>query len=110
VKDVRVSSRLTSSPACLVADEHDPGGNLQRILKSVGQNVPQAKPILEVNPTHPIMQRLKREDRRLDDWANLLFEQSLLAEGGTLEDPAGFVRRVNELMLDLADQSPSATQ
>ncbi|MGB8434398.1 MAG: molecular chaperone HtpG [Burkholderiales bacterium] len=110
VKDVRVSSRLTSSPACLVADENDPGGNLQRILKSVGQNVPQAKPILEVNPMHPIMQRLKREDRRLDDWANLLFEQSLLAEGGTLEDPAGFVRRVNELMLDLADQSPSATQ
>jgi molecular chaperone HtpG len=110
VKDVRVSSRLTSSPACLVADEHDPGGNLQRILKSVGQNVPQAKPILEVNPMHPIMQRLKSDDRRLDDWANLLFEQSLLAEGGTLEDPAGFVRRVNELMLDLADQSPSTPQ
>jgi len=105
VKDVRVSSRLTSSPACLVADELDLGGNLQRILKSVGQQVPDAKPILEVNPTHPIMQRLKHEERRIDDWANLLFEQSLLAEGGTLEDPAGFVRRVNDLMLDLAGQN-----
>ncbi len=110
VKDVRVSSRLTSSPACLVADETDLGGNLQRILKSVGQKVPEAKPILEVNPSHPIMQRLKTEERRIDDWANLLFEQSLLAEGGTLEDPAGFVRRVNELMLDIAGQGTKAPE
>lgn len=108
VKDVRVSTRLTSSPACLVADERDLGGNLQRILKSVGQQVPDAKPILEVNPAHPIMQRLKHEERRIDDWAHLLFEQSLLAEGGTLEDPAGFVRRVNELMLELAGQGSGA--
>ena len=107
VKDVRVSTRLTSSPACLVADELDLGGNLQRILKAVGQNVPQAKPILEVNPAHLIMQRLKHEERRFDDWAHLLFEQSLLAEGGTLEDPAGFVRRMNELMLELTGQEAS---
>jgi molecular chaperone HtpG len=107
VKDVRVSTRLTSSPACLVADELDLGGNLQRILKAVGQNVPQAKPILEVNPAHLIMQRLKHEQRRFDDWAHLLFEQSLLAEGGTLEDPAGFVRRMNELMLELTGQEAS---
>jgi len=102
VKDVRVSSRLTSSPACLVADELDLGGNLQRILKSVGQNVPTAKPIMEVNAAHLILQRLKHEERRFDDWAHLLFDQALLAEGGTLDDPAGFVRRVNELMLELA--------
>ena len=99
-----MSARLTSSPACLVADEQDLGGNLQRILKSVGQKIPDAKPILEVNPMHPIMQRLRHEERRIEDWAHLLFEQSLLAEGGTLEDPAGFVRRVNELMLELAGQ------
>jgi len=108
VKDVRVSARLTSSPACLVADELDLGGNLQRILKAVGQNVPQAKPILEVNPAHLIVQRLKHEERRFDDWANLLFEQALLAEGGTLEDPAGFVRRVNELMIELTGPSAGA--
>jgi len=102
VKDVRVSSRLTSSPACLVADEFDLGGNLQRILKAVGQNVPQAKPILEVNADHLMLQRLKYEEPRFDDWAHLLFDQALLAEGGTLEDPAGFVRRMNELMLELA--------
>jgi molecular chaperone HtpG len=108
VKDVRLSSRLTSSPACLVADELDLGGNLQRILKSVGQNVPQFKPILEVNGEHPMLQRLKHEERRFDDWAHLLFDQALLAEGGTLEDPAGFVHRMNELMLELAGQSRGA--
>jgi molecular chaperone HtpG len=110
VKDVRVSSRLTSSPACLVADDLDLGGNLQRILKSVGQNVPQAKPIMEVNPSHVIVQRLKHEERRFDDWAHLLFEQSLLAEGGSLEDPAGFVRRMNELMLELTGQDGSPSK
>jgi molecular chaperone HtpG len=104
VKEVRLSSRLTSSPACLVADELDLGGNLQRILKSVGQNVPQFKPILEVNGEHLMLQRLRHEERRFDDWAHLLFDQALLAEGGTLEDPAGFVRRMNELMLELAGQ------
>jgi molecular chaperone HtpG len=110
VKEVRLSSRLTASPACLVADELDLGGNLQRILKSVGQNVPQFKPILEVNAEHLMLQRLKHEERRFDDWAHLLFDQALLAEGGTLEDPAGFVRRMNELMLELAGRGTSVSE
>ncbi len=102
VKDVRVTARLTSSPACLVADVHDPGGNLQRILRSAGQDAPRFKPILEVNPDHPMVQRLKYEDKRFAEWAELLLDQALLAEGGQLDDPAGFVKRLNELMLDLA--------
>jgi len=106
VKDVRTTARLSSSPACLVADEHDIGGNLQRILKAAGQNVPQAKPILEVNPEHPMVARLRGEEKRFDDWAHLLFDQALLAEGGQLEDPAGFVRRMNELMLEFAGEGP----
>jgi molecular chaperone HtpG len=102
VKDVRVTARLTASPACLVSDAHDPGANLQRILRSVGQDVPRFKPILEVNPDHPMVQRLKYEEKRFAEWAELLFDQALLAEGGQLDDPAGFVKRLNELMLDLA--------
>ena len=99
VKDVRLSRRLTESPSCLVADEHEMGGNLARILKSVGQKVPGAKPILEINPGHALIQRLRPADPRFADWAGLLFDQALLAEGGQLEDPAGFVKRTNELML-----------
>jgi molecular chaperone HtpG len=102
VKEVRVSSRLTESPSCLVADEHDMGGNLARILKAAGQKVPSSAPILEINPQHAIVSRLKPEDPALGDWAGLLFDQALLAEGGQLEDPAGFVRRSNQLMLALA--------
>ena len=102
VKEVRVSTRLTDSPSCLVADEHDMGGNLGRILKAAGQKVPLAKPILEINPDHAIVKRLQPEDAALAEWARLLFDQALLAEGGQLEDPAGFVRRSNELMLALA--------
>ncbi len=102
VKDVRVTHRLTDSPSCIVADEFDIGGNLQRILKSAGQNAPASKPILEINPKHPALQRLKYEETRFDDWANLLLEQATLAEGGTLDDPAGFVRRINDLMLALS--------
>ena len=101
VKDVRVSQRLTESPSCLIADEHDIGGNLARILKAAGQNVPASKPILEVNPEHAIVARLEPGDARFDAWAGLLFDQALLAEGGQLEDPAGFVRRTNDLMLSL---------
>ena len=88
--------------SCLVADEYDIGGNLQRILKAAGQQAPASKPILEINPTHPAVQRLKYEETRFADWANLLLEQATLAEGGTLEDPAGFVRRINDLMLALS--------
>ncbi len=101
VKDVRLSTRLTESPSCLVADEEDIGGNLARILKSAGQPLPDAKPILEINASHPIVRRLDVADERFADWANLLFEQALLAEGGSLEDPAEFVKRSNELMLSL---------
>ncbi len=102
VKDVRVTHRLTDSPSCIVADEHDLGGNLARILKAAGQKAPGSKPILEINPNHLAVQRLKYEETRFSDWANLLLEQATLAEGGTLEDPAGFVKRINDLMLALS--------
>ena len=99
VKEVRVTLRLTDSPACLVADEHDLGMNLGRILKSAGQDAPNSKPILEINPHHPAVLRLKAEEKQFDDWAAVLFDQALLAEGGTLDDPASFVKRINQLML-----------
>ena len=99
VKDVRVTFRLTESPACLVADTYDMGGNLERLLKSAGQKVQHTKPILEINPHHPMVQRLKTEVENFEDWSHLLFGQALLAEGGQLEDPAAFVKRLNELLL-----------
>lgn len=99
VKDVRVTFRLTESPACLVSDTHDMSGNLERLLKSAGQQVPSTKPFLEINPHHPMVQRLKYEEARFSDWCRILFDQALLAEGGQLEDPAGFVKRLNELLL-----------
>ncbi|HUP94045.1 MAG TPA: molecular chaperone HtpG [Burkholderiales bacterium] len=101
VKDVRVTQRLTESPVCLVADEHDMGMHLERLLKAAGQKVPASKPILEVNPHHPLVERLKAEtdEARFGDWSQVLFDQALLAEGGQLEDPAGFVKRLNQLVL-----------
>lgn len=102
VKDVRVTYRLTDSPSCLVSDEHDPSGNLARLLKAAGQKAPDIKPILEINPQHPAVMRLKYEEARFDDWAALLFEQATLAEGGQLDDPAGFVKRINDLMMALS--------
>jgi molecular chaperone HtpG len=103
VKDVRVTLRLTDSPACLVADEHDIGANFARMLKAAGQSVPTSKPILEINTQHPLVQRLNDEvdEDRFTDLAKVLFDQSMLAEGGQLEDPAGFVKRLNQLMLAL---------
>jgi molecular chaperone HtpG len=101
VKEVRVTHRLTDSPACLVADEHDIGGNMARMLKAAGQKVPATKPILEINPNHPVVIRLKEEQKYFDDWTAVLFDQALLAEGGQLDDPAGFVKRVNQLMLEM---------
>ena len=98
VKDVKVTLRLTDSPACLVADEHDLGMNLARILKAAGQSAPVSKPILEINPGHPAVLRLKYEDKHFDDWAAVLFDQALLAEGGLPTDPAAYVRRVNALL------------
>lgn len=102
VKDVRVTLRLTDSPACLIADEHDMGMNLSRILKAAGQQAPESKPILEVNPHHPAVLRLKYEEKQFDDWAAVLFDQALLAEGGTLDDPATFVKRINQLMMAMS--------
>jgi molecular chaperone HtpG len=101
VKEVRVTLRLTDSPACLIADEHDMTANLQRMLKAAGQKVPMAKPILEINTHHPLVLRLRdeAEEQRFSDLAQILFDQSLLAEGGQLDDPAGFVKRLNQLML-----------
>jgi molecular chaperone HtpG len=101
VKDVRVTFRLTDSPACLVAGEHELSGNLVRMLKASGQSAPESKPILEINPDHPLVQRLKYEDAKFGDWSNILFDQAMLAEGGTLADPAGFVKRLNDMLLGM---------
>ncbi len=102
VKDVRVTNRLTQSPACLVADEHDMGLNLERILKASGQAVPQSKPILEVNTEHPVVIKLaEAEGEQFDDWSHILFDQALLSEGGQLDDPAGFVHRLNNMFIAL---------
>jgi molecular chaperone HtpG len=106
---VRTTDRLTDSPACLVSDSHGLGTNLERILKAAGQQVPESKPILEINAAHPIVKRLKDEtdDTKFADWSRILFDQATLAEGGQLDDPASFVKRLNELMLTLAGEGPS---
>ncbi|MBC7416129.1 MAG: molecular chaperone HtpG [Herminiimonas sp.] len=101
-KDVRITFRLTDSPACLVADDNELSGNLLRMLKAAGQSAPDSKPILEINPDHPLVQRLKYEDGKFADWSHILFDQALLAEGGALADPSGFVRRLNELLLGMS--------
>jgi molecular chaperone HtpG len=104
VKEVRVTHRLTASPACLVADQHGMSMNLERLLKAAGQKVPDMKPILEINPEHPLIERLKADPggARFDELASVIFDQALLAEGGQLEDPATFVRRLNDLLLSMA--------
>ena len=104
VKSVRVSDRLTDSASCLVSDDGEISGTLERLLKQAGQKAPPRQPILEINPTHPLVRQLNQAAGdaaapRFDEWAGLLFDQALLAEGGTLEDPAGFVRRMNDLLL-----------
>ena len=101
VKEVRVTHRLTDSPACLVAGEHDLSGNMARILKAAGQNAPESKPILELNPTHKLVMRLENEleQAKFNDLAHLVLDQALLAEGGQLNDPASFVRRMNSLLV-----------
>ena len=99
VKDVKVSSRLSDSPSCIVADENDPTAQMQEIMKSMGQTgMPEIKPILEINPNHEIVEKLKSMTRQkgFDDIALLLYEQALIQEGVTLEDPAGFVNRLNK--------------
>ncbi len=106
VKEVRVTYRLTDSPACLVADEQGMSMHLERLLKAAGQKVPAAKPTLEINPRHPLVQRLKAQpdDVQFAEWSRILFDQAALAEGAMPEDPAGFVRRLNALMLALAGE------
>lgn len=104
VKDVRITHRLTDSPACLVVDDMDMSANLERMLKAAGQQVGGTKPIFEINPEHPMVVRLKDEsdDTRFEDWSSILFDQALLAEGGQLEDPASYVKRLNALLLTVA--------
>jgi molecular chaperone HtpG len=106
---VRVTNRLTDSPACLVSSAEGLSTNLERLLKAAGQAVPASMPILEVNPTHPIVRRLADETDpvKFADWSQILFDQATLAEGGTIEDPAAFVKRLNELLLTLAGSGPS---
>ena len=103
VSGVRISRRLTDSPACLVVDEYAISAHLERLLREAGQAVPASKPYLELNPDHFLVSRLKEEQdsERFGDWTHLLFEQAMLAEGGQLEDPASFVQRLNKLLLTL---------
>jgi molecular chaperone HtpG len=99
VKEVRVSSRLTDSPSCLVADEHDMGANMERLLKTMGQDIQGAKPIMEINADHELIQHMDKHREDLDDWSQILFDQALLSEGGKLEAPADYVRRINRLLI-----------
>ncbi len=103
VEEVRFTSRLTQSPACLVVGERDMSMNLERMLKAAGHDVPHVKPVLEVNPTHPMVKQLADEqsEERFHDWSLVLFEQALLSEGGQLEDPATFVHRLNSLLFQM---------
>lgn len=106
---VRVTDRLTDSPACLVTDEHGISTHLERMLRAAGQDVPGSRPVLEINPRHPIVQRLgdESDEQRFADWSHILFDQATLAEGGQLDDPASFVKRLNEVMLAMAGRTAS---
>jgi molecular chaperone HtpG len=103
VKDVRVSTRLTTSPACLVVDEYDIDPSLLRLLKASGQNIPTMKPILEINPRHPILVKVSNEsdEQKFTDWAYVLFDQSKLTLGEQLDDPVRFVNRLNALLAEM---------
>ena len=103
VKEVRVTSRLTTSPACLVSDENDMGRHLEQILKASGQNIPGAKPILEINPEHPIIKKIIAEKNNdlFSDWSHILFDQALLSEGGQLDDPVNFVNKLNSMIVSM---------
>ena len=104
VEDVRVTNRLTDSPACIVLNEHDMAMHMQRILKEAGHAMPNSKPILEINPDHPIVKKLDSEKskKKFDDWSDILFDQAILAEGGQLEDPASFVSKLNKMLVSIA--------
>ena len=105
VKEVRATSRLTTSPACLVIDENDMGRHMEQILKASGQSLPDSKPILEINPDHPIVKKIDNEANEdlFADWSHIIFDQALLSEGGQLDDPATFVHKLNTLIVTLAD-------
>jgi len=102
VKEVRVSTRLTDSPSCLVVEQQDMAVSMQKILKQAGHEVPNIEPILEINVEHPLVKRLSEEqdDDKFKDWSHLLFDQAMLSEGGQLEDPVAFVTRINQLLLE----------
>jgi molecular chaperone HtpG len=104
VEDVRVTNRLTDSPACIVLNEQDMAMHMQRILKEAGHEMPVTKPILEINPDHPIVKQLdgEKSKKKFDDWSAILFDQALLAEGGQLDDPAGFVAKLNKMLVAIA--------
>ncbi|KPH61565.1 heat-shock protein Hsp90 [Pseudoalteromonas porphyrae] len=104
VKDVRFTHRLTDSPACVVADDNDMSSQMQKLMESVGQAAPEAKPIFELNPEHQLVKHLnvEQDEEKFAQWSHVLLDQALLAERGTLKDPAGFVTRLNKLMLDLS--------
>ena len=99
-KDVRLTFRLTDSPACLVADENELSGNLLRMLKAAGQPAPDSKPILEINTSHPLVKKVQSTSVDFEEWAHTLFDQALIAEGGQLSDPGSFVKRINHLLLN----------
>ncbi|MBL8270779.1 molecular chaperone HtpG [Steroidobacter sp.] len=104
VSDVRVTARLSDSPACLVLGQHDMGAQMRRIMEAAGQKAPASKPTLEVNPNHPLLQRIEKtgEDAEFNDLSHLLFEQATLADGGQLAEPAVFVQRLNRLLMKTA--------
>jgi molecular chaperone HtpG len=109
IEEARVTHRLTDSPACLVADPAAMSTNLERLLKAAGHKVPETRPTLEVNPHHPLVRALREEtdDKRFSDWSHILLDQAVLAEGGQLDEPGAFVKRLNELMLEMAGRSGS---
>ena len=98
VKEVKMSNRLVDSPSCLIAEQNGMGGNMERIMKAMGQDMPEEKPILEINPDHPLIINLEKDESNLEDWAHILFDQAALAEGAVLKDPGAYVRRVNKLL------------
>jgi len=104
VKEVRITSRLTTSPACLVSDENDMGRHLEQILKASGQDIPGAKPILEINADHPIVKKIstEKDNDLFSDWSHILFDQALLSEGGQLTDPVSFVNKLNSMIVSMS--------
>ncbi|CCQ12327.1 Chaperone protein HtpG [Pseudoalteromonas luteoviolacea B = ATCC 29581] len=104
VKEVRFTHRLTESPACVVTDEHDMSSQMQKLMESIGQQAPESKPIFEINPEHQLVKHLNelQDEDKFAQWSEVLLDQAMLAERGSLKDPAGFVTRLNKLMLELS--------